>query len=182
MERLLKFYNFTMDAEAKVILMKIMHISVIIHSPVTLTPDYNRYMSEESDRTNYLFQRNITDNFGQWMKHLRNMMCIVEREIVDSRKRTNRSNLTPTICPIFVRMAAKLCSVVCILSLQKKNFRKYSPILFYKRIVQVFWNENVWLSGSGNDDQQNKRRRQSMQLERVLELVEYEPSKFCWRW
>lgn len=105
-----------MDTDSKVILMKIMHISIVVHSPEPFASDVNRRISGASRQSNDLFQKDIAEDVGLWNKHLRNMMSVVEREIAESRKRSNRLNPTPTICPIFVRMAAKLCSVVCKLS------------------------------------------------------------------
>lgn len=50
--------------------------------------------------------------------------------------------------------------------------------------LQIYWNESVWTTKTTNvnDEQAPKRRRQTMTLERIMELVEYEPQKFCWRW
>lgn len=44
----------------------------------------------------------------------------------------------------------------------------------------MYWNDEVWSGGS--DEQQQKRRRHAMKLERIFELIQYEPTKFCWRW
>lgn len=47
-------------------------------------------------------------------------------------------------------------------------------------LFQIFWNDCVWNSGS--EEQQLKRRRSTMKFERIMEFVEYEKNKFCWRW
>lgn len=101
-----------MDTDSKVMLMKIMHISIIVHSPEPISADIGLDNNGTSDRTNNLFRNNLTDDALLWNKHLRNMLSVIEREITDSRKRSNRLNPTLMLCPIFVRMAAKLCSVV----------------------------------------------------------------------
>lgn len=97
------------------ILMKIMHISIVVHSPEPIVKDGNQRISGTSRQSNDLFQKNIAEDVDKWNKHLRNMLSIVEREILELRKpHRQRSNPSPTICPIFVRTAAKLCSVVCL--------------------------------------------------------------------
>ncbi|XP_055323121.1 serine/threonine-protein kinase ATM isoform X2 [Sitodiplosis mosellana] len=153
LEKLLKFYQFSMDPDFKVNLLKIMHISIVVHSPEPNS--FESSLNEMSDQSDDLFKSNVAEDAQLWHKHLRNMLSIVEREITESRKRSHRLNPIPKICPIFVEMSAKLCSV-------------------------VYWKEDVW--NSSNDEQQQKRRRHSMRLERIFELIEYEPSKFCWRW
>lgn len=99
-----------MDGDSKRNLIKIMHISIIIHSPEPIGQNGRLLMNINND----LFQKNLADDADLWNKHLRNMLKnVVEREIIESRKRINRLNATPSICPIFVRMAAKLSSMVC---------------------------------------------------------------------
>lgn len=115
LDKLLKLYQFTMDTDSKVILFKIMHISVVVHHPEPKIIDEPRSIGEILDETSDLFKQNIADDIQLWHKHLRNMLSVIEREIIDSRKRNLRLNPNPVICPIFVRMAAKLCSVVCIM-------------------------------------------------------------------
>lgn len=99
-----------MDADFKVNLLKIMHISIVVHSPEPNS--FESSLNEVSNQSDDLFKSNVAEDVQLWHKHLRNMLSIVEREIMESRKRAARSNPIPTICPIFVEMAAKLCSVV----------------------------------------------------------------------
>lgn len=106
----MKLYQFSMDPDFKVNLLKIMHISIVVHSPEPNSFDSS--LNELSNQCDDLFKSNVAEDVHLWHKHLRNMVSIVEREITESRKRALRSNPTPTICPIFVQMAAKLCSVV----------------------------------------------------------------------
>lgn len=115
LEKLLKLYQFSMDADFKVSLLKIMHLSIVVHSPEPNSLELGGSINEASGQIGDLFKTNIADNLQLWHKHLRNMLSIVEREIMESRKRSIRSNPTPTICPIFIQMAAKLCSVVCLI-------------------------------------------------------------------
>lgn len=102
-----------MDADSKVILFKIMHIAIVVHYPEPVSIDEPRSSGEILDETNDdVFKQQFAADIQLWHKHLRNMQSLIERDIVDSRKRTIRLNPAPVICPIFVRMAAKLCSVV----------------------------------------------------------------------
>lgn len=102
-----------MDADCKVILFKIMHIAIVVHYPEPVSVDEPHSNGEILDDTNDdLFKKSMADDVQLWHKHLRNMLSLVEREIVDARKRNLRLNPVPVVCPIFVRMAAKLCSVV----------------------------------------------------------------------
>lgn len=103
-----------MDADSKTNLFKIIHISIIVHSPERISGQYGSTVNGTSQPVDDLFKQNVAEDLQLWYKHLRNMLSIVEREIIESRKRSLRSNVTPIICPIFVRMAAKLCSVVCV--------------------------------------------------------------------
>ncbi|XP_031619505.1 serine/threonine-protein kinase ATM [Contarinia nasturtii] len=155
LDKLLKFYQFSMDADFKVNLMKIMHVSIVVHSPEPNSMVIDRCQYATSNQIDDLFQINVAEDMQVWHKHLRNMISIVEREITESRKRSMRSKEPPTISHVFVRMAAKLCSV-------------------------VFWKDDVW--NSSGEEQRQKRLRQAMKLERIFELIEYESTKFCWRW
>lgn len=101
-----------MDTDSKVILFKIMHIAIVVHYPEPICIDAPCSNGEIADDTSDLFKQQIAHDIQLWHKHLRNMLSVIEREIVDSRKRSTRLNHTPVICPIFVQMAAKLCSVV----------------------------------------------------------------------
>lgn len=114
LDKLLKLYQFSMDADFKINLMKIMHVSVLVHSPEPNSTDFRSSMDRVSEQADDLFGKNIAEDVQLWHKHLRNMLSIIEREIAEARKRSMRSNPTPVICHIFVRMAAKLCYVVCI--------------------------------------------------------------------
>lgn len=114
LDKLLKLYQFSMDADSKANLFKIMHISIIVHSPEPVSGHYGNTVNGTAHPVDDLFKQNMAEDSMLWYKHLRNMLSIVEREISESRKRSLRSNIPPNICPIFVRMAAKLCSVVCI--------------------------------------------------------------------
>lgn len=126
LDKLLKFYQFTMDGDSKVILFKIMHISIVVHHPASigiddLLTDSNGANRQILNGSIDLFTQHVSKDAQLWNKHLRNMQSIIERDIVDLRKRCIRLNPTaPVICPIFVRMAAKLCSVVC--SKKKNSF------------------------------------------------------------
>lgn len=127
LEKLLKLYQFSMDADFKVNLLKVMHISIVVHSPEPNS--FERSLNEVSDQCDDLFKSNVAEDTQLWHKHLRNMLSIVEREIMESRKRGLRSNSTPSICSIFVQMAAKLCSVVSncfsIYSVRKKILKLF---------------------------------------------------------
>lgn len=112
LDKILKFYQFTMDVDSKVVLFKIMHIAIVVHHPEPIIIDAPCSNGEISNEINDLFKQHIAHDIQLWHKHLRNMLSVIEREIADSRKRSTRLNPTPVICPIFVRMAAKLCSVV----------------------------------------------------------------------
>lgn len=112
LEKLLSLYQSGMDDDSKVVLLKIMHIAIVIHSPepkiVDETYDVPTTVNDE------LFKKSIAENVQLWHKHLRNMFGVIEREIKDLRKRSTRMNPNPAICHTFVQVAAKLCSVVCI--------------------------------------------------------------------
>lgn len=189
MDKLLKLYQFTMDPDSKVILFKIMHISIVVHYPEPIGFDDVLSCSngETLDESIDLFKQNISNDVQLWHKHLRNMLSIIEREIADSRKRCVRLNPTPVICPIFIRMAAKLSSVVCIQFISIFFLAKLNLCLCISiksslfREIKVFWKDDVWNS-NGCDEQLQKRRRHTMMLEKLMEFVEYERGKFCWRW
>lgn len=110
LDKVIKSYKFIMNADAKLILFKILHISIVIHSPQASNVSFDEPTCE--GLTNVL-KISIADDIELWKKQLRNMFnLIVDREITESRKTLNRSNSSPTICSQFVRMAAKLCAVV----------------------------------------------------------------------
>lgn len=129
LEKLLKLYQFSMDADFKVNLLKVMHISIVVHSPEPNS--FERSSNDVSDQSDDLFKSNVAEDAKLWHKHLRNMLSIVEREITDQRKRSLRSNPIPNICPIFVQMAAKLCSVVSTL------------MSFFLCIIEFILNEHL---------------------------------------
>lgn len=108
LDKLLKMYQFTMDADSKEILFQLCHVSMVIHSPQNTQSGVN-----PSERTD-LFAVNNAYDANVWNKHLRSMFSIVEREINETRKQLSRLNSTPSICDKLVQMAAKLCSMVCI--------------------------------------------------------------------
>lgn len=112
LEKLLSLYQPSMDAEAKLVLMKIMHISIIVHHP-ECEENATSSTSSTSDAIDGLFQKNMTNDSRLWKKLLRSMIGLVEREILDIRKRSIRLKQAPVICHTFMRMAAKLCSLVC---------------------------------------------------------------------
>lgn len=116
LEKLLNLYQYSMDEDTKVVLLKIMHIAIAVHSPETVTTDESgtAEVNEASHQNDDLFKTNVAENAQLWHKHLRNMFGIVEREIRESRKRPTRYSTIPSICHTFVQVAAKLCSVVCI--------------------------------------------------------------------
>lgn len=125
LDKLLKLYQPLMDANSKVILLKIMHISIIVHSPEPVSGgDVESVVVASSQQNDNLFSKSIAGDAMVWHKHLRNMFSMIEREIVDQRKRSNRLNPTPVICPIFLRTAAKLCSIVSVIFV----FRIFLPL------------------------------------------------------
>lgn len=46
---------------------------------------------------------------------------------------------------------------------------------------KAFWNPAIWETAAW-DEHQQKRRRHSTKLEKILELVEFDRGKYCWRW
>lgn len=178
LDRIFKMYQFSLDVDAKEVIFKIFHLSIVIHSPQigqATTVHYN-------NRNNDLFADNVVHDVNRWHKQLQNMFGVVEREINGARKQSKRFSPKLTICNELVQMAAKLCSVVggfpysyCL-----KFIKKY---LYSLGLLQIYWNESVWATTRGGTDEQvSKKRRQTMKLERLMVLVEYEPQKFCWRW
>lgn len=93
-----------------------MHIAIVVHSPEPIfaenVPHAENGVNGVPNSNDSLFKQNFAENVQLWHKHLRNMFSVVEREIKESRKRSNRLNPAPVICRTFVQMAAKLCSVV----------------------------------------------------------------------
>lgn len=133
-----------MDEDSKVVLLKIMHTAIIVHSPepifVENVPNAENGVNGAPNSNDNLFKKNVAENVQLWHKHLRNMFGVVEREIKESRKRPNRLNPTPVICRTLVQMAAKLCSVVgihlifCgILSISHWNLAIYCPVYVFSR-------------------------------------------------
>lgn len=101
-----------MYEDAKIILFKIFHISIAIHYPQTHTEESDQFLAIEDGSTGNILKINYAYNVQLWHKHLRNMLFIVEREIKELNKQSTRSQPNTSICSIFIRMAAKLCSVV----------------------------------------------------------------------
>lgn len=109
LSELLKFYSFSMDDEAKLILYKIFHIAIVIHAPHAIDTASVALNSDEFD--NMLKVCTAKDN-SEWYKQMRSMFSIVEKEINEMRKKLLQRSQVPSICGTFVEMAAKLCSVV----------------------------------------------------------------------
>lgn len=107
LDKLLKMYQESMEPGTKEILFKVLHTSIIIHSPQT---DKSQVEYNNGDA---LFEVNVANDKNLWHKHLRTMFTIVDREIKNARKQSSRLNQKLEICDKFVQMAAKLCSVVC---------------------------------------------------------------------
>lgn len=115
LDKLLKPYQFSMDEELKLNLFKIMHISIVVHSPEPLTDVQGCLLIGESGQNDDLFRKTIAEDTQVWYKLLKLMLKITEREMLESRKSSMGEVQVPVIRQTFVRMAAKLCSVVCIL-------------------------------------------------------------------
>lgn len=109
LEKLMKFYQFRMENDSKLILFKILHISIVIHSP------QENYETESISNNEYdnMLRVYIADDSELWSKNLRCMLSIIEREIDGLRKQSNRLNSNTNVCEVFTRMAAKLCTGVC---------------------------------------------------------------------
>lgn len=108
LDRIYKMYQFSLEDDVKEVIIKIFHLSIVIHLPQIdqqTTVNYNRSNDD-------LFADNIAHNVNQWHKQLQNMFGVIEREINGARKQSKRFSPNLTICDKLVQMAAKLCSVV----------------------------------------------------------------------
>lgn len=117
LEKLLKLNKFALNEstnDSNVVLLKIMHIAIVFHSPEPISGGESCEVGNSVNTNDVLLKRNVAENEQLWHKILRKMFHVIEREITECRK-SKRLNLTPAISPTFVRVAAKLCSVVCIL-------------------------------------------------------------------
>lgn len=90
-----------MDIECKTELFKLLHLSLVIYDPDPHSTSVIRGRTPD-----HLSE----DRLKVWHQYLRNIFGIVDSEIKGLNKHTNRAQTT--ICPIFVRMAARGCAVV----------------------------------------------------------------------
>lgn len=109
-----------MEPDAKLTLFKLLHITLVVHYPQI--PDGNGPYVLDTKATSDILKSNYADDPALWYKHLRNIFHIIEREIIQ----LNQSNLlqsNPSICNVFVQMAARACAVVSKPCHQKQNSR-----------------------------------------------------------
>lgn len=120
LEEILKFYSFAMDEEAKQILFKVIHICLVIHAPHADNIVTQELTNDECDNMLKLSTANDTT---VWFKQMRAILSIVEKEINEMRKQLLQRNQVSTLSTVFVNMAAKLCSMVCIFCVVKRGLR-----------------------------------------------------------
>lgn len=63
-----------------------------------------------------------------------------------------RTYLDMKVSPVFIKMLSSLCRI-------------------------IFWNDSVWNGGVNN-----KRIKKCDKIQSIMDLVQREPNKFCWRW
>lgn len=103
-----------------------------------------------------------TANSSVWHRHQRSMMHLLHTEIQQQHSELTRLQTNPRPCPVFGALGASLCAV-------------------------MFWNGSVWSdsndSATASDGEPTpKRQRRPERLSGVMDAVESQPGKFCWRW
>lgn len=109
LSELIKQYNYRMDDATKLVLFKILHLSIVVHYPRAHTDETHTF-SPDSARS--LPPINYVNDIHLWHKQLRSMHHIVESEIKECGKSFGRSQIIPNFCNTFDSMAAALCAVV----------------------------------------------------------------------
>lgn len=97
---MMRLYEYNMDAIQKVVLFRLMHLSLIAQHPDG--PVFNEIQlgkMSEDQRIN-------------WFTHIRNMFHIVEKEIKGADRQLGRDPKNMVICRVFVQMAARACAAV----------------------------------------------------------------------
>lgn len=69
-------------------------------------------MAIDNKQTNDVLKNNYADDPSLWYKHLRSIFHIIEREIIQLNRQSVPFQSSPTICRIFVQLAARACAVV----------------------------------------------------------------------
>lgn len=105
----MKLYKYIMDDATKLLLFKIMHLSIVVHYPRAHIDETHTFTTDTMRSVPAI---NYVHNIQLWHKQLRGMHHIIETEIKESGKSVGRST-APTFCITFVSMAATLCAVVC---------------------------------------------------------------------
>lgn len=107
---MMKLHSYRMDDATKLVLFKIMHLSIVVHYPTAHTAGTHTF---SIDTTRSVPAINYVHDIHVWHKQLHSMHYIVESEIKESGKNIGRSQTEPSLCHTFVSMAAALCAVVC---------------------------------------------------------------------
>lgn len=80
---------------------KLFHIALVAHHPDTPEPNGVQPLPNTSDEQVKLWHRHITDIYS-----------IIEKEVKLLNKQLSRGLTNPTICNVFVQMAARECAIV----------------------------------------------------------------------
>lgn len=97
----IKSYGFSADVDSKVTLFKLFHVALVTHFP------------DGSNVNEISISSNLPEDRQKlWQLHIRNIYHIIEKEITGLNKQPNRGQTNPTICHVFVQMAATLCATV----------------------------------------------------------------------
>lgn len=110
LSELVKLYSYHLSDETKLMLFKILHLSIVLHYPRAHADEAHTF---NLDTTRSVPAINYAHDAQVWYKQLRNMHHIVEREIKESGKQVGRLHSEPRFCNTFVSMATALCAVVC---------------------------------------------------------------------
>lgn len=107
---MMKLHSYRMDDATKLVLFKILHLSIVVHYPTARTAGMHTF---DIDTVRSVPAINFVHDIRVWHKQLRNMHTIVDSEIKERSKHFGRSQTEPDFCNTFVSMAAALCAVVC---------------------------------------------------------------------
>lgn len=108
---MIKLYNYRMDDATKLVLFKILHLTIVVHYPRVHADETHTF---NTDTARSVPAINYVNNIQVWHKQLRSMHHIVESEIKESAKNFGRLQTVPELSNTFVSMAAALCAVVCV--------------------------------------------------------------------
>lgn len=100
-------------------------------------------------------QLNYFNDESVWNQHLINLFFRNETEIKFQNNQM-RICLDMKISGVFLKMLSSLCRI-------------------------IFWNDSVWNSGA-REHTNNKRIKKCDKIQSIMDLVQREPNKFCWRW